>query len=118
MLNQIIIVGRLVSDLEVRKTESDKSVANITVAVPRNFKNSDGVYETDFIDCVVWNGVAENTAEYCHKGDIIGIKGRMQTKTKELDGKKINSLEVVAEKVTFLSTREPNKNKENDEPAR
>lgn len=118
MLNQIVLVGRLVNDLEVRETESGKGVANITVAVPRNFKNSDGLYETDFIDCVAWNGIAKNTAEYCHKGDIIGVKGRLQTKTRELDGKKINSLEVVAEKVTFLSTRESNKNKGHDEPAR
>lgn len=103
MLNQIVIVGRLVRDPELRQTEGGKKVTNITLAVPRSYKNSNGEYETDFIDCVLWTGIAENTTEYCKRGDILGVKGRVQTRTFELEDKKRYVTEVVAEKVSFLS---------------
>ena len=103
MLNQIVIVGRLVRDPELRQTEGGKKVTNITLAVPRSYKNSSGEYETDFIDCVLWTGIAENTTEYCRRGDILGVKGRVQTRTFENDDKKTYITEVVAEKVSFLS---------------
>ncbi len=106
MLNQIVIVGRLVRDPELRQTEAGKKVTNITLAVPRSYKNSSGEYETDFIDCVLWTGIAENTTEYCKRGDILGVKGRVQTRVFETeDEKKKYVTEVVAEKVTFLSSK-------------
>jgi len=101
MLNQIVLVGQLVSDPKINETENGKKVAMITLAVPRSYKNVNGEYEKDFIDCRLWNRVAENTTEYCKKGDIVGVKGRIQTTM--LDDKKIT--EVVAEKVTFLSSK-------------
>ena len=110
MLNQVVMVGRLTNDPVVEKLDNDKEVANITLAVPRSYKNADGVYETDFIDCVLWMGIAESTVEYCKKGDILGVKGRIQSRCIELgDEKRKFITEVVAEKVTFLS---PQKNKE------
>ena len=106
MLNQIVIVERLVRDPELRQTEAGKKVTNITLAVPRSYKNSSGEYETDFIDCVLWTGIAENTTEYCKRGDILGVKGRVQTRVFETeDEKKKYVTEVVAEKVTFLSSK-------------
>lgn len=96
MLNQVILVGRLTSDPEIKEVEEERKVTDITLAVPRSFKNADGEYDTDFITCKLWNSIATNTAEYCHKGDIIGVKGRMEA----LDGK----LSIVAEKATFLSS--------------
>ena len=102
MLNQVVIVGRLVSKPIVEENENGRKVSEITLAVPRSFKNDEGIYDTDFIKCILWNGIAENTVEYCNKGDIIGVKGRLEC----LGG---NELQVIAEKVTFLST---NKNKE------
>ena len=105
MLNQTVLVGRLTSNPEVNELESGKKVTNITLAIPRNYKNADGVYETDFIKCTLQNGIAENTAEYCKKGDIIGVKGRVETDTYEKDGERKNSMVIVAEKVTFLSSR-------------
>ena len=106
MLNQTVLVGRLVRDPELYETESGNKVTNITLAVPRSYKNSEGVYDTDFINCVLWKGVAESATEYCHKGDLLGIKGRIQTRTIELDDEsKKNITEVVAEKVTFLSSK-------------
>ena len=101
MLNQSVIVGRLVSDLEVKETEMGRKVTNLLIAVPRSYKNAEGEYETDFIDCILWAGIAESTAEYCKKGDLLGIKGRLQSR--EVDGKRV--LELVAEKVTFLSSK-------------
>ena len=98
MLNQIVLVGRLVQDPEIKELENGNKVTNITLAIPRSYKNSDGIYETDFIDCVLWNGIAENTSEYCKKGDIIGVKGRLQ----RLSG---DELQVIAERVTFLSSK-------------
>ena len=106
MLNQSVLVGRLTSDLEVRETETGKHISTITLAVPRSYKNENGEYETDFIDIVLWNSVAENTAEYCRKGDMVGIKGRIQTSNYVTeDGTTRKYTEVVAEKVTFLSSK-------------
>lgn len=113
MLNQVVLVGRLTKDLEVKELEDGKKVTNLTLAIPRSFKNADGEYETDFIDCSLWNSIAENTAEYCKKGDIIGVKGRLQSSSFEKeDGNKEFRTQVMAEKVTFLSSRSK------DEPER
>lgn len=106
MLNQIVIAGRLVADPEITVTENNKKRTIITVAVPRSFKNMEGTYETDFIRCVLWNVIAENTCEYCKKGDIVGVKGRLQTSSYEdKDGTKKYTSDVIAEKVTFLSSK-------------
>lgn len=112
MLNQIVVVGRLVKEPELIKTENDRNVTNITLAVPRSYKNENGEYKTDFIDCTLWNNVAETTTEYCKKGDLIGIKGRLQSSTYEDEGKTVKRMQVIGEKVTFLS---PAKSKEKDE---
>lgn len=86
MLNQVAIVGRLIDQpLEDR----------ITLACPRSYKNEEGIYETDFITCRIMKGISDNVKEYCKKGDVVGIRGRIQT----ADG-----LEIIAEKVTFLSS--------------
>lgn len=105
MLNQTVLVGRLVRDPELRETESGNKVTNITLAVPRSYKNMNGEYDTDFISCVLWKGVAENTAAYVKRGDLVGIKGRIQTRNIELEDETSKQItEVVAEKVTFLSS--------------
>ena len=68
MLNQIVIVGRLTGNPEVVKSDEEgKERSQITLAVPRSYKNADGEYDTDFVDCVLWGAVATNTAEYCHQ---------------------------------------------------
>lgn len=105
MLNQIVLVGRLTRDVQLNNTDSGKKVSTITLAIPRSFKNMNGVYDTDFIDCTMWDSVAVNTSEYCHKGDIVGIKGRVQSRTVENEDKKKNVMEVIAEKVTFLTSK-------------
>lgn len=106
MLNQAVLVGRIVQTPELRETENGNKLARVTLAVPRSFKNSNGEYETDFISCVMWKGVAENTVEYCKQGDLVGIKGRIQSRQYENEEEqKRQTIEVVAEKVTFLSSK-------------
>lgn len=106
MLNHTIIVGRLVHEPELKETEKGRKVTNITLAVPRSFKNQNGEYDTDFIRCTLWQGIAENTVSYVQKGDLLGVKGRLQTRKIEIDEEtKRNSVEVIAEKVTFLSSK-------------
>ena len=101
MLNQIVIAGRLTSDPEILEDKEGKKYSTITIAVPRAYKNADGVYDTDFVKFTVWNAIAENINEYCRKGDVVGVKGRVQTDKQE-DGSYQMSL--IAEKVSFLST--------------
>ena len=105
MLNQVVLVGRLVRNPELQITESGKKRRSITLAVARSYKNQDGEYDTDFLDCTLWTGIAENTAEYCKTGDVIGVKGRIQTRLVDNgDGTKYKKSEIIAEKVTFLSS--------------
>ena len=105
MLNQVILVGRLVKSPELQLTETGRKMSLITLAVPRSYKNTNGEYDTDFLDCTLWTNIAENTAEYCKTGDVIGIKGRVQSRLVEKeDGTKIKKTDIIAEKVTFLSS--------------
>jgi len=96
MLNQLVLVGRLTKQPEVKELK-DKKVTHITLAIPRSYKNSNGEYDTDFVPITLWNGIAENTTTYCRKGDIIGVKAKVQCTN--------NNLEIIAEKVTFLSSK-------------
>ena len=114
MLNQVVLVGRLTKDVESKELENGKKVANITIAVTRSWKNAEGIYETDFVDCVLWDAIADNTAEYCKKGDIVGVKGRIQTDNYEKeDGTTEKRTQVIAEKITFLSSASKEKSEEN-----
>lgn len=108
-VNQVILVGRLTSDPEVVTLEKDKKMSAITIAVTRSFKNMEGIYEADFIRCILWNTIALNTCEYCHTGDVVGVKGRIQTRSYETDKKEKKYVtEVIAEKITFLSSNKKN----------
>ena len=107
-MNNVVLVGRLVEDPEILVTEKGKKMSAITIAVHRNYKNADGVYETDFIRCVMWNVIAENVCEYCKSGDVVGVKGRIESRSYEDEkNEKKYITEVVAEKITFLSSKKP-----------
>jgi len=111
MLNHVILVGRLVRTPELLLTESGKKMSLVTLAVNRGFKNQNGEYDTDFLDCTLWTSVAENTAEYCKTGDVIGVRGRLQTRLiEDEEGIKYKKVEVIAEKVTFLSSARKDRN--------
>ncbi|QHZ45343.1 single-stranded DNA-binding protein [Bacillus sp. NSP9.1] len=110
MFNQIMLVGRLTKDPELRYTPDGVPVANITLAVGRYFRNAAGEMETDFINCTLWRKTAENTAAYCRKGSIIGLAGRIQTQNGiDSEGNRFFKTEVVARSVRFIGgkAREP-----------
>lgn len=104
MINVVMLVGRLVRDPELYETDKGNKVSRITLAVNRQFKGADGVYHADFVDCVLWNSFAKNVNVYCSKGDLIGVRGRIQVETYEKDDVKHKVTEVVAESITFLSS--------------
>ncbi|MDF2536430.1 MAG: single-stranded DNA-binding protein [Bacillales bacterium] len=106
MINQVTLVGRLTKDPEVRYTPEGKAVANVTLAVSRNFRDQAGEYKTDFVYCILWGRQAENTALYCNKGSIVGITGRIATRKYEnAEQKTVYSTEIVAENVQFLDKK-------------
>ena len=114
-MNNVVLVGRLTSIPEINEIEGGRQVTSVNIAVSRNYKNIDGVYETDFIRCILWNEIAANTTEYCKVGDVIGIKGRLQTSSyDDENGKRHFVTDVVAERVTFLSSAQ-SKSKEDSE---
>ena len=105
MVNQIVLVGRIVKTPELRVTDGGKKMSSLVLAVPRNYKNAEGQYDTDFLDCTLWTGVAETTAEYCKTGDLVGVRGRLQTRIVETpEGVKKKKTEIIAERVNFLSS--------------
>ena len=104
-MNQVMLVGRLCRDPVIKETDNGKKKSYITLAVPRSFKNMDGEYETDFIDCTLWDAVAENTKDYCHKGDIIAVKGRIQSYKIEKEKEETKyGTEIIAERISFISS--------------
>ncbi len=115
MLNQVVLVGRLVRKPELRESVEKKKFTYITIAVPRPFKNIDGKYDTDFIECALWDNIAVNTTEYCKQGDVVGIRGRIQTRTEEKDSKKEKVTEIICEKITFLTSGKSTTENESEE---
>lgn len=105
MINQVILVGRMTRNLELRYTSNEKAVGNFTLAINRRFKNQNGEYETDFIDCVIFGKQAETMAQYTKKGDLIGVEGSIQKRTYEDKEKNKHYItEIMVEKITFLQT--------------
>lgn len=107
MLNKIVLIGRLTRDVDLKHTQSDKAVANFTLAVDRGFKNQAGEKETDFINIVVWGKQAENCASYIGKGRLVAVSGRLQIRSYEdKEGNRRYMTEVVADNVVFLDKSE------------
>ena len=84
MYNLVYLIGRLTTDPETTETETGKSYDH-KFSCPKSFKNSDGIYETDFIRCVLWDGIASRTSEFCRKGDLIGVRGQIRTSSYETE---------------------------------
>src|SRR5690625_3180573 len=109
MLNRVVLVGRLTRDPDLRYTPNGVAVANFTLAVNRPFTNQQGNRDADFINCVVWRKPAENLANYMKKGNMVGVDGRLQSRTYEdQDGKTVFVVEVVADSIQFLESRKDN----------
>jgi single-strand DNA-binding protein len=104
--NQVYLIGRLTTKPEVVELNDNKKVLIITLAVQRSYKNSDGIYEADFIKCVLWDGIADRTAEYCQKGDLVAVRGQVRTSSylNEAEEKKYVT-EILVDKISFLATK-------------
>ncbi|MBA3927882.1 single-stranded DNA-binding protein [Listeria rustica] len=110
MINQVTLVGRLTEDPEMRFTSEEKAVVNVTVALNRFGRGSRLDNEADFIPCVIWGKQAENTAEYCRKGTLVGINGELQTRNYvNREEKKVYVTEVLVDKIRFLSRNKEQK---------
>lgn len=106
MMNSVCLVGRMTRDAELKYTASNIAVATFSLAVNRNFKDANGERETDFINCVIWRQQAENLANWAKKGALIGITGRIQTRSYEnQQGQRVYVTEVVAENFQMLESR-------------
>lgn len=105
-MNSVNLVGRIVKDADLKYTQTGNAVATFTLAVNRTFTNAQGEKEADFINCVVWRKSAENVANYTQKGSLVGVTGRIQTRSYDNDaGTRIYVTEVVAENVQFLDSK-------------
>ena len=107
MLNHITIMGRLTRDPELRTTQAGVSVTSLTVAVDRDFGGRDGSErQTDFIDCVAWRSTGEFVSKYFHKGSMIVVSGRLQSrKWQDREGNNRTSWEINADNVYFGESR-------------
>lgn len=106
MINNVTLIGRLTRDAELRYTPSNIATAQFNVACNRNFKNANGEYDADFINCVMWREQAERFCNWTKKGMLVGITGRIQTRSYEgNDGKRVYVTEVVAEQFQLLESR-------------
>ncbi|NQN23921.1 single-stranded DNA-binding protein [Streptococcus suis] len=106
MINNVVLVGRMTKDAELRYTPSNVAVATFTLAVNRNRKNENGEREADFINCVIWRQAAENLANWAKKGALIGIVGSIQTRNYEnQQGQRVYVTEVIANQFHMLESR-------------
>lgn len=107
MINNVVLVGRLTKDPELRYTPSNVAVASFSLAVNRNFKNQAGDREADFISCIMWRQQAENFANWLKKGALVGITGRIQTRSYDnQQGQRVYVTEVVAESFQILEKKD------------
>lgn len=104
-MNQLILVGRIVKDPELKTLDNGTKLAKITLAVKRGFRSGENnQYETDFFHCTLWRGIAEATVNYCKKGHTVGVKARIQQTHYQQDEKNIFSYpEIIVEKITFIN---------------
>ncbi|WP_411372733.1 single-stranded DNA-binding protein [Enterococcus thailandicus] len=114
MINNVTLVGRLTKEPDLRYTASGTAVATFTMAVNRNFTNQSGNREADFINCVIWRKPAETMATLAKKGSLIGIVGRIQTRTYEnQQGQRVYVTEVVADNFQLLESKAATENRGN-----
>ena len=106
MINRIVLTGRITKDLDLKTTQSGYSVVSFTLAVDRARKNDNGEREADFIRCTAWNKTAETMSQYCGKGSLIGVDGRLQTRSYEdRNGQRVYITEAVVDHMSLLESR-------------
>lgn len=103
MFNEVIIIGKLVKEPMLRETQHGVKLATIVIQVERPYRNNLGIRDNDYINCVLWKGIASQVIDSCKMGSFLGIKGRLQSKTYEnADNQTMTSMEVKVEHVEFL----------------
>lgn len=107
-VNQVILMGNLTRDPEVRQTPNGQTVCSFGLALNRSYKGADGNWQeaTDFVDIVAWAQLGERISQYLHKGSRVLVQGRLQYRSWDQDGQKRSKLDVVANDVTFLDGRD------------
>ncbi|WP_288530924.1 single-stranded DNA-binding protein [uncultured Secundilactobacillus sp.] len=111
MINRTVLTGRLTRDVDLRYTPSGAAVGNFTLAVDRQFTNQNNEREADFINCVIWRRSAENFANFTHKGALVGLEGRIQTRNYEnQQGQRVYVTEVVVDNFALLEPKSANSN--------
>lgn len=106
MFNKVMLIGRLTRNVELRYTQSGKPCASFSIAINRPY-STNGQKETDFINIVAWDKLAENVNKYTFKGSLVGVEGRLQTRSFEgSDGKRKAITEVLANNIQFLEKKE------------
>lgn len=104
-MNKAVLIGRVTKDIELKTTASGKSVVTFTLAVNRDYKNAEGNYDADFINCVARGQQAETISKYVHKGDKFGVIGKINTRNYEKNGNKVYVTEVIVESFEFIESR-------------
>ncbi len=110
--NQVVLMGNLTRDPELRQTPNGQNVCSFSLALNRSYKGADGTWQeaTDFIDVVAWGPLGERVAQYLSKGRPCLVNGRLQSRSWEQEGQKRSKVEVVAQDVTFLGGGEGGSN--------
>lgn len=114
MINNVVLVGRLTKDVDLRYTSNGSAVATFNLAVNRNFTNQSGEREADFVNCVIWRKPAETLANYAKKGTLLGVVGRIQTRNYEnQQGQRVFVVEVVCDNFQLLEPKKDNQQQNN-----
>lgn len=118
-MNKVILIGNMTRDPELRTTRSGTSVCSFTIAVNRNYTDANGERQADFIGIQTWRGLAESCAQYLSKGRKIAVSGSLQSRTyDDKDGNKRTVLEVVADEVEFLITKNDGQDSQAQQPSK
>ena len=103
MFNEVILIGKLVNKPILKETSQGVRLANMVVQVERPYKNNLGIKEVDYVQCVLWRGIAAQVCETCDIGSFIGVKGRLQSRTHEnSENQSVSIMEVKVEHIEFL----------------
>lgn len=117
MINNVVLVGRLTKDMDLRYTSSGTAVGSFTLAVNRNFTSQSGNREADYVNCVIWRKPAETMANYTRKGSLVGVVGRIQTRFYDNpQGQRVYVTEVVCERFQLLESKEVSEQRQNQSP--
>ena len=113
MINNVVLVGRLTKKPELKFTANGTKYTQFSIAVQKKFKSQNGEYESDFISCLMWSTAAENFTKFTNKGSLVGIEGRIQTRSYDKDGKRVYIIEVVAENFSLLESKKVTESRNN-----